>query len=211
MSERFVAERSEFALRLDGTAVHGYAQLDGRRISLDEISAVLYRPAANSPCRAGAIDERDAFQRHERAAAWCAIFDTIPCAVINRPGPEWWAGDAFFNGALVLDFSAATGIDARPCHRSSDAQRSAKDKTSDAYMVGDTVLCAAPARNDLTARLAAHATELRQWQADTGIAFARIEFDSTRDCVTAIDPFPDINEPAALLDKVSAQLADLLR
>lgn len=123
----------------------GVAVVDGRRVAVDEIAAVVTTIDGISSYELPHIVREDreyvAAEMHAFLVAWLT---TIPCPLLNRPTPRSLAGCGWHREQWIL---AATelGIPAVPMHEPSDAPEE-REAGSTVTLVGDVVLGAPDVR-----------------------------------------------------------------
>ena len=72
----------------DGSVRDGILVIDGRSIALDDFTGVLVRLPIPPPLSFDDLSPEDrSYVTKETTAAWLALLDALPCAVVNRPVP----------------------------------------------------------------------------------------------------------------------------
>ena len=136
-------------------------------------TGVIFRPGRAWHDGRARATLRQAFNRHERRAAWIALLAALPCPVANRLTPEWLLAPELHERTLAKSFAAGAGLRAT---RATDRFRGRPERgyfVGPAFVSGDTNLEAAlgPSLGDW----------LEAWCRATGILYGLLEFRRTAD------------------------------
>ena len=196
--------RTHFTLGNDGALVDGAIAVDGRWLELGALSGVLFRPGRAWRRRRAATTVRQAFNRHERRAAWSAWLAALPCTVANRLPPAWFIAPDLHRQALSRSFAAAAGLAALSAGGVSLESSSRMYFVGGAF-VGSGIGIAAPVRPLQDCR-----EDVERWCAGTGILLGRIDLSLGRDGleVAAVEPVPSLrDETDTVVDRLCRLLA----
>jgi hypothetical protein len=219
LSEDRLFEDTSFACEHGADACVGFLEIDGEKLALDRIGAVLVRTPRNWWPGADLEIRDQMFVFHETLAAWIAVLSCLACPVVNRFPIGWWLGDATFPESLGLALCDKIGLAPTmvqpPMDRGMRLLPTPRDQAQGAasvYVIGDRVIAADTAATPLAERLASMREDLVAWQNDTGVSFCRIDcVEEAGTHLRYVEAFPLLDpEPANIRQRIGRGVAGLL-
>jgi len=170
-SEAFPA--ASFTIGSNGALVESAIVVDKRCFDFRQFSGVIFRPGRGWHDGRARATLRQAFNRHERRAAWIALLAALPCPVANRLTPEWLLAPELHECALAKSFAASVGL------RATRATDRFRGRPGRGYFVGSAFVSS---DSSLEATLGPSLGErLEAWCRATGILYGSLECRRTAD------------------------------
>ena len=196
--------QAHFTIGNDGAVVESAILVAGRWLDLGELSGVLFRPGRAWQRRRVATTLRQAFNGHERHAAWAAWLAAIPCPVANRLPPAWFLAPDLHRLSLAQSFASAAGLKTARTH---EPLRVRKEQV---YFVGSQFVSSEPDL-EVAVRASLNFQEtVGLWCAETGILFGGVEVRRGRHAVEveSLHPVPSLHDaPDTVVARISRLLA----
>jgi hypothetical protein len=207
-----------FAFERQGKRTGGYFAHNLRVTNFDDLDGICVRMRRDWwPGRD--FDPQDQmFVYHERTAAWFSILSAVSQPVINQFPLAWWLQDLTYPETLRIELAGVLNMAARPLTPTVpytvQLLPSLPDSSIDAthvYLAGDEII-APPNGSEVVGRLRRRGKVLKQWQAERGIAFCRLDIQRNgKDRLMHVEVFPLMEgEDTVVTGKVGAALAERL-
>jgi hypothetical protein len=84
-----------------GDELSGYLFVGARRLPLEELAGVLFRPGCAFGAFGTNLDEEQQYVQTELTAAFYGLFEGLHCPIVNRAGPGVLCGQPFNESALA--------------------------------------------------------------------------------------------------------------
>lgn len=173
---------TSFAIERHSRDTKGFLNVNGDRVSFDNVSGVLLRLSRTwYPSHSFSLQDQ-VFVYHETLAAWFHIFSSLRCTVINRFGLGWWLRDPIYPLQLKARLAELLNLEDSVSLRDLLLNGTAITRTeepvelSSVYVVGGKLVPGRGCDEVLASSLAAQAEQLAQWRQESGIAFCRLDF-----------------------------------
>jgi hypothetical protein len=176
LDERDVFTELPFALRLRGGCSQITLRLSGGAVYGDDLAGVVLRPTRGALWHSDAEIEDRQFLHHEALAAWFAVFDALPCPVVNRFPLAWWWSEPMVEATMAASLAHALGL------LSGQANGSV-------VIAGAAIVSVSDDAGDLVGVLTERSVSLERWQSINGAVLCGLDLSSDRLCV---DLRPDI-------------------
>jgi hypothetical protein len=196
--------RTHFTIGNDGAVVEAAILASGRWLDFDCLSGVLFRPGRAWRRRRVTTTVRQAFNRHERQAAWTAWLAALPCVVANRLPPAWFLAPDLYQLALAHSFATVAGLKAAGSH----GPRGLAGKS--VYFVGGQFVSNDSALEE-TVRISVRSREaVEGWCAEAGVVFGgiKVRYGHRSAEVEALNPAPSLRHATeSTVDRIGRLLA----
>jgi hypothetical protein len=215
-TEQELFANGKFALLQDGTLMDGTISVCGDVYPFAHLSGVLFRSSGRCRPRAGLSAANRVFVRHETQAAWCAVLNALPCPVLNRMPPAWWFDHSLYLAYLAQTFARQLGVVSLPINGDFDGGgvhgTPSTPRPATVYAVGQQFVAPRSTPHALRSLLAERPEALVNWQRETGIGFARIDFAQDRGyAVRRVEPMPSMGRaPGPLRQNIGKLIAEAL-
>jgi hypothetical protein len=217
-----------FSLERQDRLWNGFIRIAEDPIALDDISGVLMRlPRQWWPSPSFDLQDQ-MFVYHETTSAWFNLLTNLSCPVVNRFGLGWWLRDTTYPEVLSKCLSETLQLGLGTCNPfdnqsggSLPSLAPTENGIYSVYVVGKNLIerscgtvhietsVAAP----ITSLLKDKASQLQQWQDETGISLCRLDFDCRGEmALTRVEAFPLLNnEPDHIRAKLISATMELLQ